>query len=134
MNEAKMMVRGNLALQIEAQPAPRLSVVMGNRPTIQGHSRPSIRAVFFAATLLVAMGSICFGTFTLSRMKASTASNSIRFEKVKVDEGSSLWSLAEEHPAKGLTTQETSDLIRSKNHLTRGGLDAGSYLEVPVSR
>ena len=50
----------------------------------------------------------------------------------RVHTGDSLWSLAEEHPVEGLTTQETSDMIRSVNHLERGSLDAGAVLKVPA--
>ena len=46
--------------------------------------------------------------------------------------GDSLWSLAQEHPIDGLSTQETSDMIRSVNHLDRGSLDAGAVLKVPT--
>lgn len=56
----------------------------------------------------------------------------VTYESVRVQSGDSLWSLAQEHPIDGLSTQETSDMIRSVNHLDRGSLDAGAVLKVPA--
>mgnify|MGYP000402893057 FL=1 len=56
----------------------------------------------------------------------------VTYETVRVQSGDSLWSLAQEHPIDGLSTQETSDMIRSVNHLDRGSLDAGAVLKVPA--
>ena len=56
----------------------------------------------------------------------------VTYETIHVQSGDSLWSLAEEHPIDGLSTQETSDMIRSVNHLDHGSLDAGVDLKVPA--
>ena len=62
---------------------------------------------------------------------AESASN-VTYETVRVQSGDSLWSLAQEHSVDGLSTQETSDIIRSVNHLEHGSLDAGDVLKVPA--
>ena len=62
---------------------------------------------------------------------AESASN-VTYETVRVQSGDSLWSLAQEHPIEGLSTQETSDMIRNVNHLEHGSLDAGAHLKVPA--
>ena len=61
---------------------------------------------------------------------AESVSN-ITYETIRVQPGDSLWSLAEEYPIEGLSTQETSDMIRSVNHLEHGSLAAGAHLKVP---
>ena len=62
---------------------------------------------------------------------AESVSN-VTYETVRVQSGDSLWSLAQEHPIEGLSTQETSDMIRNVNHLEHGSLDAGAHLKVPA--
>ena len=62
---------------------------------------------------------------------AESVSN-VTYKTVRVQSGDSLWSLAQEHPIEGLSTQETSDMIRNVNHLEHGSLDAGAHLKVPA--
>ena len=70
--------------------------------------------------------------FTARHAAYADSVSNVTYETVRVHTGDSLWSLAEEHPVEGLTTQETSDMIRSVNHLERGSLDAGAVLKVPA--
>ena len=62
---------------------------------------------------------------------AESVSN-VTYETIRVQPGDSLWSLAEEYPIEGLSTQETSDMIRNVNHLEHGSLAAGAHLKVPT--
>ena len=62
---------------------------------------------------------------------AESVSN-VTYETIRVQPGDSLWSLAEEYPIEGLSTQETSDMIRNVNHLEHGSLAAGAHLKVPA--
>ena len=133
MNASSMMTQGNLALQYEDTYRPQLSVVMGGQASTLIQRRPSKPVIVLALSVIVF--SLAFFGINLAtkQQTISAAYENIHFEQVKVSDGDSLWSLAEEHRAEGLTTQETSDLIRSANHLSHAGLKAGSYLKVPVS-
>ena len=132
MNASSMMTQGNLALQYEDTYRPQLSVVMGGQASTAIQRRPSKPVIVLALSVIVF--SLAFFGINLAtkQQTISAAYENIHFEQVKVSDDS-LWSLAEEHRAEGLTTQETSDLIRSANHLSHAGLKAGSYLKVPVS-
>ena len=134
MNADSMLVEGNLALMPEYGPVERISVIEGGKPTVQGHTRPSRSVVLLLSVLVAILIAVYFGVAHADQESIAVASNAVQFQEVKVSPGESLWSLAEEHPAAGLSTRETSDLIRSKNHLTHGSLSAGSYLKVPASR
>lgn len=134
MSANTMLVEGNLALVPEYRPESRVTVLQGGKPAVQGHTRPSVPVVLFLCVLASIVISVYLGVVHADRESLVNASSAVQFQEIKVSVGDSLWSLAEEHPASGLSTRETSDLIRSKNHLTRGSLSAGSYLQVPVSR
>lgn len=134
MNANTMMTRGNLALKFDEVSTPHLSVVIGGKGASEGHRRPST-ALVVVATVIVFAALVHFGLdLSASQHAVSQARASVRYETVTVSEGESLWSIAESHRTDGLTTQETSDLIRSENHLVQGGLRAGASLKVPVSR
>lgn len=142
------MVQGNLALKLEAPAVPAFTVVKGGRPgfqTLPGKlvrsqcvattSAPvalkvsTIVALAVAFTLFFVLATSIFGARHAAY--AESASN-VTYETVRVRSGDSLWSLAQEHPIEGLSTQETSDMIRNVNHLEHGSLDAGAHLKVPA--
>ena len=52
---------------------------------------------------------------------------------VSVSPGDSLWGIAAEHGAEGMTTQETTELIRTWNDLDSATLQPGTELLVPVA-
>lgn len=133
MNAEKLMIQGNLALKPQIQEDSRLFVVQGGRPVVQGHAAPSRRSVVAVSIMLISALAILIGSTIAFQASTYEISNRVSYQTVKVFDGESLWSLAEEHPVDGLSTQETSDLIRSVNHLSRGSLDAGSYLKVPAT-
>lgn len=142
------MVQGNLALKLEAPAVPAFTVVKGGRPGFQTlpcklvrsqcvatTSAPvalkvsTIVALAVAFTLFFVLATSIFGARHAAY--AESASN-VTYETVRVRSGDSLWSLAQEHPIEGLSTQETSDMIRNVNHLEHGSLDAGAHLKVPA--
>jgi len=142
------MVQGNLALKLEAPAVPAFTVVKGGRPGFQTlpcklvrsqcvatTSAPvalkvsTIVALAVAFTLFFVLATSIFGARHAAY--AESASN-VTYETVRVRSGDSLWSLAQEHPIEGLSTQETSDMIRNVNHLEHGSLDAGVHLKVPA--
>lgn len=145
---ATNMVQGNLALKLETPAAPAFTVVKGGRSGFQTLSGKPVRsqcvatasapAALKASTIVVlAVALTLFFVLATSIFSARHAAyaesaSNVTYETVRVQSGDSLWSLAQEHPIEGLSTQETSDMIRSVNHLEHGSLDAGEHLKVPA--
>lgn len=142
------MVQGNLALKLETPAVPAFTVVKGGRSGFQTLPGKPVRSqcvattsapVALKASTIVALAVALTLFFVLATSifsarhgaYAESASN-VTYETVRVQSGDSLWSLAQEHPIEGLSTQETSDIIRSVNHLEHGSLDAGDVLKVPA--
>ena len=143
MNAADM-VQGNLALKLEVPASPAFTVVKGGRSHFQTVATKPVRTqrasvalapVALKASTIVAVALFfVLATSVFSARHAAYADSvaNVTYETVRVQSGDSLWSLAQEHPIDGLSTQETSDMIRSVNHLDRGSLDAGAVLKVPA--
>lgn len=145
---ATNFVQGNLALKLETPAETTFTVVKGGRsrfqPVTAMPNRTQHTVVAAAPVALKASTIVAFAVaFTLFFVLATTvfsarhaayadSVSNVTYEMVRVHTGDSLWSLAEEYPVEGLTTQETSDMIRSVNHLERGSLDAGAVLKVPA--
>lgn len=147
---ATNLVQGNLALKLETPAEPAFTVVKGGRSRFQpvavmpNRAQHTVAAAAAAPVALKASTIVAFAVaFALFFVLATTvftarhaayvdSVSNVTYETVRVHTGESLWSLAEEHPVEGLTTQETSDMIRSVNHLERGSLDAGAVLKVPA--
>lgn len=142
------MVQGNLALKLEAPAAPAFTVVKGGRSgfqTLPGKPSRSQRVTTASAPAALKASTIAalavaltlffvLATSIFSARHAAYAESvsNVTYETVRVQSGDSLWSLAQEHPIEGLSTQETSEMIRSVNHLEHGSLDAGAHLIVPA--
>ena len=141
------MVQGNLALKLETPAAPAFTVVKGGRSGFQTLPGKPVRSQCVATTsapvalkastivaLAVALTLFLLATSIFSARHAAYAESvsNVTYETVRVQSGDSLWSLAQEHPIEGLSTQETSDMIRNVNHLEHGSLDAGAHLKVPA--
>ena len=147
MNAADM-VQGNLALKLETPATPAFTVVKGGRSHFQAVATKPVRnqratvalaPVALKASTIVAVA-VAFTLFFVLATSVFSARHAayadsvanVTYETVRVQSGDSLWSLAQKHPIDGLSTQETSDMIRSVNHLDRGSLDAGAVLKVPA--
>lgn len=142
------MVQGNLALKLETPAAPAFTVVKGGRSGFQTLPGKPVRSqcvattsapVALKASTIVALAValtlfFVLATSIFSARHAAYADSvaNVTYETIHVQSGDSLWSLAQEHSVDGLTTQETSDIIRSVNHLEHGSLDAGDVLKVPA--
>lgn len=142
------MVQGNLALKLETPAAPAFTVVKGGRSGFQTLLGKPVRSQCVAATsapvalkastiVALAVALTLFFVLATSIFSARHAAyaestSNVTYETVRVQSGDSLWSLAQEHSVDGLSTQETSDIIRSVNHLEHGSLDAGDVLKVPA--
>lgn len=142
------MVQGNLALKLEAPAAPAFTVVKGGRSGFQTLPVKPVRSQCVATTsapvalkvstiVALAVALTLFFVLATSIFSARHAAyaesvSNVTYEAVRVQSGDSLWSLAQEHPIEGLSTQETSDMIRNVNHLEKGSLDVGAHLKVPA--
>lgn len=142
------MVQGNLALKLETPAAPAFTVVKGGRSGFQTLPGKPVRNQCVATTstpvalkastiVALAVALTLFFVLATSIFSARHAAyaesvSNVTYETVRVQSGDSLWSLAQEHPIEGLSTQETSDMIRNVNHLEYGSLDAGAHLKVPA--
>ncbi|MEQ3121010.1 MAG: LysM peptidoglycan-binding domain-containing protein [Collinsella sp.] len=142
------MVQGNLALKLETPAAPAFTVVKGGRSGFQTLPGKPVRSQCVATTsapvalkastiAALAVALTLFFVLATSIFSARHAAyaesvSNVTYETVRVQSGDSLWSLAQEHPIEGLSTQETSDMIRNVNHLEHGSLDAGVHLKVPA--
>lgn len=145
---ATNMVQGNLALKLETPAAPAFSVVKGGRSGCQplpvksariqhAVAAPTPVALKVSTIVAVAVALTLFFVLATSVFSARHAAyaesvSNVTYETIRVQPGDSLWSLAEEYPIEGLSTQETSDMIRNVNHLEHGSLAAGAYLKVPA--
>ena len=145
---ATNMVQGNLALKLETLAAPAFTVVKGGRSAIQSVAVKPVRSqrssvvttpvalkpstIVAVAVALTLFFVISMTVFSARHTAYADSIANVTYETIRVQSGDSLWSLAEEHPIDGLSTQETSDVIRSVNHLDHGSLDAGVDLKVPV--
>lgn len=142
------MVQGNLALKLETPAAPAFTVVKGGRSGFQTLPSKPVRSRCVATTsapvalkvstiVALAVALTLFFVLATSIFSARHAAyaesvSNVTYKTVRVQSGDSLWSLAQEHPIEGLSTQETSDMIRDVNHLEHGSLDAGVHLKVPA--
>lgn len=145
---ATNMVQGNLALKLETPAAPAFTVVKGGRSGYQPLPVKSVRTQYAVAAptpaalkvstiVAVAVALTLFFVLATSVFSARHAAyaesvSNVTYETIRVQPGDSLWSLAEEYPIEGLSTQETSDMIRNVNHLEHGSLAASAHLKVPA--
>lgn len=136
--------QGNLALAMPAAaPRPRLTVIEGGKreratPVVPVIPQRAARAhvvslrtmgiVALAAALIAA----ALGLALLSNHRLTSAAAAISYEEVTVAAGDSLWSLAESHPAAGLSTDDLVQVIQDHNGLERAGLTPGQVLLVPA--
>ena len=145
---ATNMVQGNLALKLETFAEYTFTVVQGGRSSFQpltvkparnqqavaapgrvALKVPTIVAVAVALTLFFVLAT---SVFSARHAAYGESVSNVTYETIRVQSGDSLWSLAEEYPIEGLSTQETSDMIRNVNHLEHGSLAAGAHLKVPA--
>lgn len=145
---ATNMVQGNLALKLETSAEYTFTVVQGGRSSFQpltvkparnqqavaapgrvALKVPTIVAVAVALTLFFVLAT---SVFSARHAAYAESVSNVTYETIRVQSGDSLWSLAEEYPIEGLSTQETSDMIRKVNHLEHGSLAAGAHLKVPA--
>lgn len=83
--------------------------------------------------LVVALLAASAVSDSLSRGRVAAAVGALPVETVVVEEGDSLWSIAEERPCEGVSTSELVRWIEEQNGFSGGALVAGQRLVVPAS-
>ena len=104
---------------------------VATKPVRTQRATVALAPVALKASTIVAVA-VAFTLFFVLATSVFSARHAAYADSVANVTYDSLWSLAQEHPVDGLSTQETSDMIRSVNHLDRGSLDAGAVLKVPA--
>lgn len=143
---ATNMVQGNLALKLETPAEPTFTVVQGGRSGFQpltvkparnqqavvAPARVALKVPTIVAVALTLFFVLAMSVFSARHAVYAESVSNVTYETIRVQPGDSLWSLAEEYQIEGLSTQETSDMIRNVNHLEHGSLAAGAHLKVPA--
>ena len=133
---AANMVDGNLALDSAFDDVPAFTVVQGGRGRARNHPQAMRTAAplvsFRAIALVVATCILVFSVIpsALGRLTFERALAGTETQRVMVDSGDSLWSLAERHPVPGMTTGDTVRLMKRWNHLEHAVLVPGQELYV----
>lgn len=89
----------------------------------------SIAAVTAALLVFIA---VIYSAVSMQHAVAMDSASAVSVERIQVQPGESLWQIAQAHPIKGVSTQETIDYIMSINNLPHENLQAGVMLDVPV--
>lgn len=147
MNTGFAIVEGNLALSTDAVfevPAPRTyrtriyelparpaCAVPSAVPEPRSRLSASCSAAVVVALLIALIGAAWFMLSSANRAYSEAAASTER-QAIVVEPGESLWSLADEYGIDGLSTRETSDIIRSWNGLDSSTLQPGDTLLVPA--
>lgn len=154
MSMESRMFEGNLALDIYKVGKPSFSVVPGglvNEPSLQvihprlvvRDSRAAkapvqvrVRARLVAAATCIVLGCIllAIGSSLIAFAHRAQAIENVSYERIQVRLGDSIWSISEEHPVDGLSTQDVEDLIQEQNGLQRLSVQPGVTLLVPSSK
>lgn len=154
MSMESKMFEGSLALDISRAGKPSFSVVPGglvNEPSLQViHPRLAVqdsratknpvqvraKARLVAAATFIVLGCtfIAVGSSMIAFARRAQAIENVSYERIRVHPGDSIWSISEEHPVDGLSTQDVEDLIQEQNGLQRLSLQPGVTLVVPSSK
>lgn len=145
MNARYAIVEGNLALSTDAvftAPAPQRYETqiyeLRPRAAAMGSAAPArparSAALSMTAVVLLIVAFIGSAWFVLSNGERAfnVGLTSTERQVVIVTPGESLWTIAEDHGIDGLTTQQTSDIIRAWNDLDSSTIQPGDALAVPA--
>ncbi|QWT17004.1 LysM peptidoglycan-binding domain-containing protein [Collinsella sp. zg1085] len=116
-------------LVFDAQHAPQ--AVEDTQPSAAPKTRVShvVLALLVCASLLFAFGAYVY----MQATSTAEARAAIRYTTIEVQTGDSLWSLAQKHPARNMSTNELVYTLMEVNNLSIAGLTPGQILQVPAS-
>lgn len=109
------------------------------RPTARDVARDQrlrLRDVLVGLVVCMLVGAVIVSAIFMlhGRVADATtaAASSVTYEGVCVQQGDTLWELAEAHPVHGLTTQEVVELVASHNGISDAVIQPGQVLQVPM--
>jgi hypothetical protein len=102
------------------------------RGSHRAHARPA-RARGIGSVIEIAV-LVCLAALLILGIVASTSGSrpTVETTRVLAERGDTLWTLAKEHPIRGLTTEQVADTIADANGIQGGTVVAGSSLLVPA--
>ncbi len=153
-NTSFALVEGNLARSLDsayqvspARPYNTTIVELPARPYVElaqneyvnsaprAAERTRAQLVVTAVVLVALLGCVLAAAWTMLDRPAQAFDAALANtpqQTVTVGVGASLWSLAEAHQVDGLSTQQTTELIRAWNDLDSSMLQPGDMLIVPA--
>ena len=101
--------------------------------TVSSHTYTQLEKVIGATVSLIALVVLCYSMvgFVQSSHLHQTALDSMVTVETRVQAGESLWTIAENNPIEGFSTQEVVQIIRQENSLESSMLQPGQTLLVP---
>lgn len=131
---------GSLALEVsrrdltllDGYAAPESEASSGARADRLSLGQFAVSLVAAAAVVLMLCAASLFVSAGVSARQGE-ALETIPTASIIVRSGDSLWSLAEEHPVSGYSTQEIVTWIKARNALDSATIQAGQAILVPTS-
>ena len=112
---------------------PHFTVIEGGRKAARKQAQGSGMLFVTALVSIVIFVAVWILMDNALQARIDSAFAKANYETVTVVSGDSLWSIAEEHPVKGCSTQQVVNHIRVTNNLDSALLPAGERLVVPVA-
>lgn len=129
---------GNAALAVEE--APVFVLHDGKAAARQTKARPQAAGGSRVWTLLACTAIVLsfFGAWyagdAIESARLRAAESAIATESYAVQDSDTLWSIASDHGAEGMTTQQTVQWIEEENGLSRASIQPGQMLTVPAAQ
>ena len=104
-----------------------------NHNTVSSQMYLKVEKIIGAFISMFAIAALCYsmvGFVQSSHLRKVTLDSMVTVE-TRVQAGESLWSIAEDNPIEGFTTQEVVQIIRQENSLESSMLQPGQTLLVP---
>ncbi|MBI5231351.1 MAG: hypothetical protein HY876_04205 [Coriobacteriales bacterium] len=87
-----------------------------------------VSAAEWAVVIAILLGIV----FAAARPASGRAHEPNAFSSVRIERGDTLWSLAETHPVRGMTTEQVVQLIKRENRIAQAP-SAGQVVSVPAA-
>ena len=134
----KYCFEGSAALSVDHAMKPRFTVVEGGlsskqqAPAGKGSLKEELVVAAFCVVCFIAVLGTSLCADALRSSGAQSALNSSETTVVRVHSGDTLWTIAEEHPVRGVPTRQVVDWIEEQNGLESATLAPGQSLVVAM--
>ena len=91
----------------------------------------TLRARPVAWAEIAALILITVALIAATMITSGAAHSSVPSERVRVEAGQTLWTLASQHPVAGVSTEQAAQLIAGLNHIEDGRLSVGTTIRIP---